>query len=75
MGYVHIPVIGGPTPAQVAAMSEAISHAGEKTLAFCRSGTRSIITWSLGRRAAGANVDELIAQAAEAGYDLSAVLG
>ncbi len=74
LDYVHIPVVGGPGPAQVAAMSDAITRSGSKTLAFCRSGTRSIITWSLGRRAEGEDVGELIAQAAEAGYDLSAVL-
>ena len=75
LDYVHIPVVGGPGPAQVAAMSEAITASGAQTLAVCRSGSRSIITWSLGRRAAGADVGELIAQGAEAGYDLSAVLG
>lgn len=74
LDYVHIPVVGGPGPAQVAAMADVVARSGVKTLAFCRSGTRSIITWSLGRRAAGADVNELIAQGAKAGYDLSAVL-
>ena len=75
LDYVHIPVVGGPGPAQVAAMAEAIARSGAKTLAFCRSGTRSIITWSLGHRAAGVDVGRLITSAAEAGYDLSGVLG
>jgi uncharacterized protein (TIGR01244 family) len=74
LDYVHIPVVGGPSPEQVAAMAEAITRSGVKTLAFCRSGTRSIITWSLGQRAAGADTGRLVACAAEAGYDLSAVL-
>jgi len=75
LDYVHIPVVGGPNPAQVAAMADAITRSGAKTLAYCRSGTRSIITWSLGRRAAGADAATLIEDAAGAGYDLTAVLG
>ena len=45
-------------------------------LAFCRSGTRSIVTWSIGQAQAGERPrDELVALGAQAGYDLSGVLG
>ena len=79
MDYVHIPVTGAATPTQVVAMGAAIDAAMEadngKVLAFCRSGTRSIVTWSRGRLASGDDRARLIAQGAEAGYDLSGVLG
>lgn len=70
--FVHIPVVGGPTPEQVAAMREAIDGAGGKVLAYCRSGTRSINTWALGQGETGR--DALIELGAAAGYDLSNVL-
>jgi uncharacterized protein (TIGR01244 family) len=76
LDYVHIPVVGGPGPAQVEAVREAVDAAKGPVLAFCRSGTRSIVTWSLGQAMSGARPrDELIGLGAAAGYDLSAVLG
>jgi uncharacterized protein (TIGR01244 family) len=45
-------------------------------LAFCRSGTRSIVTWSIGQATSGAmSRGELTALGRQAGYDLSGVLG
>lgn len=76
LAYVHIPVRGGPTPDQVAQMRDFIAASPQPVLAFCRSGTRSIVTWSLGEAAAGARPrDELIALGRQAGYDLSGPLG
>jgi len=76
LAYVHIPVRGGPTPDQVDAVAEAVAGADGPVLAFCRSGTRSIITWSLGQAASGTRPrDELVRLGADAGYDLSGVLG
>ena len=76
LAYVHIPVRGGPTPDQVEAVADAISGAKGPVLAFCRSGTRSINTGSLGQAASGARLrDELVRLGADAGYDLSGVLG
>jgi len=76
LAYVHIPVRGGPTPDQVEAVAEAVADAKGPVLAFCRSGTRSIITWSLGQAGSGAKPrDELVNLGADAGYDLSGVLG
>lgn len=53
-------------------MVEAQSQAAAsgKTLAYCASGTRSTIVWALGQ-AGTLPVDEIIATAANAGYDIS----
>ena len=75
MDYLHIPVVGAATPDQVRQMTAAISECDGKVLAFCRSGTRSITTWSRGRAAEGDDRGTLIDLAAGAGYDLSGVLG
>lgn len=73
--YVHIPVRGGPTLEQVEAVEAAIAEAKGPVLAFCRSGTRSIVTWSLGQARTGARErGELVRLGEQAGYDLSAVL-
>ncbi|RYF93257.1 MAG: TIGR01244 family phosphatase [Caulobacteraceae bacterium] len=75
MDYVHIPVRGGPTPEQVDLNREAIDAADGPVLAFCRSGTRSIVTWSIGQALAGRQDRQtLVDQGAAAGYDLTAVL-
>jgi uncharacterized protein (TIGR01244 family) len=75
VAYVHIPVRGGPTPEQVQAVEAAIAEADGPVLAFCRSGTRSIVTWSLGQASTGARPrGELVRLGEEAGYDLSGVL-
>ena len=72
LDYVHIPVRGGPTPDQVEANYRAVEAAEGPVLAFCRSGTRSIVTWSLGQfQADERSREELIELGAQAGYDLS----
>ena len=75
MGYVAIPVThAGFSETQVAAMGVALAQAqGGKVLAYCRSGTRSTLLWSLAEAARGESPDELAACAAGAGYDLSPV--
>ena len=74
--YVHIPVRGGPMPEQVEAVRVAIAAADGPVLAFCRSGTRSIVTWSLGQVSSGERSrGELVQLGREAGYDLAGVLG
>ena len=71
IGYRHIPVAGGFTPDQVAAMAEALGAAEGKVLAFCKSGTRSTFLWALAEKQRGADGAAIIEQAAGAGYDLS----
>jgi uncharacterized protein (TIGR01244 family) len=53
----------------VAAQMAALYAAGGPVLAYCASGTRSTIVWSLGS-AGLLPTDEIIAAAARAGYDL-----
>ncbi len=75
LAYAHVPVRGGPSPEQVATQHQLVGQADGPVLAFCRSGTRSIVTWALGELISGARSrDELIALGREAGYDLSGAL-
>jgi uncharacterized protein (TIGR01244 family) len=76
LAYFHIPVVGGPTPQQVDTTTQVLADADKPVLAFCRSGTRSIVTWSLSQAATGARSRQELAQLGRAaGYDLSGVLG
>jgi len=75
LAYVHVPVRGMPTAEQVDLVAAAVAAAEGPTLLFCRSGTRSIITWSLGEVAQGGDRADLAAKGAAAGYDLSGVMG
>ena len=71
LDYLWLPVVGAPTPDQADAQATAV-RAGGKTLAFCRSGTRSITAWAMGQARSGAMpVDELVRLGEGAGYDLS----
>lgn len=75
LAYFHIPVVGGPTPQQVETTEAILAEAAKPVLAFCRSGTRSIVTWSLTQAMSGARPrDELVKLGRDAGYDLSGVL-
>jgi len=76
LAYHHIPVVGSPTPQQVEATQAVLQDAAEPVLAFCRSGTRSIVTWSLAQATSGAKSrGDLVSLGRQAGYDLSGVLG
>jgi uncharacterized protein (TIGR01244 family) len=72
--YLHLPVVGRPTPDQARAQAAAVAAAKGPVLAFCRSGTRSITCWALGEAAGGGDPEELVRLAASAGYDLAPVL-
>ena len=75
MAYSHVPVVGGPNTAQVEAVAELVAEAVGPVLAFCRSGTRSIVTWSRGQQSHGLKSrEELVELGSAAGYDLSQVL-
>lgn len=74
LDYVAIPVGGSGFGApQVEAMATALAGAEGKVLAYCRSGTRSTLLWSLAQARAGADPDAIAAAAAAAGYDVSPV--
>lgn len=67
--FTYLPVVHGGFTAEILETQAGIL-AQEKTLAYCASGTRCSIVWSLGR--AGLDpVDTILATAAQAGYDLS----
>jgi len=70
--YRHLPVAGGFAAGQVAAMAELLAQA-DTTLAFCRSGTRSIFLWALAEASRDRDGEELAAIAAAAGYDLAPI--
>ena len=70
--YAYIPVRGGPTQDQVAEERSILENSEGPVLAFCRSGTRSIVTWSLGQfQADERSAEELVELGSQAGYDLS----
>ena len=71
LDYVHAHVAGMPGPDAVRAVAAAL-ETGEPMLMYCRSGTRSTVTWALAMRALDrAGPDALREAAANAGYDLS----
>ena len=70
IAYRFVPVQRGIGPAEVDAMLDAIRAICDgKMLAFCRSGTRSALTWALAKRAAGESVEDLVDRLMEAGFD------
>jgi uncharacterized protein (TIGR01244 family) len=74
MEYMHLPVVSGQWQADVVeAFADALHTLPTPILAFCRSGTRSCTLWALSACAAGEDRDAVIACAATAGYDLSAL--
>jgi uncharacterized protein (TIGR01244 family) len=76
LAYYHLPVRGGPTPEQVETTGRLMTEAERPVLAFCRSGTRSIVTWALAEAQTGRRSrQELVELGRQAGYDLSGVLG
>ncbi|HEX8193968.1 MAG TPA: TIGR01244 family sulfur transferase [Allosphingosinicella sp.] len=71
LAYAHIPIARRFTGDDIRAMGQAIQGAGAgKVLAFCKSGTRSTYLWALARQEQGVPVDQLVANAAAAGFDL-----
>lgn len=74
LDYVAIPVThAGFSEWQVAAMTEAVEGAEGKILAYCRSGTRSTLLWSLAQAKAGMHPAEIADRAAAAGYDVAPI--
>jgi uncharacterized protein (TIGR01244 family) len=72
--YLHAPFVGQPTPEAVAAVRTFAQSQGA-TLAYCRSGTRSITAWALAEGVSGRlEAETIVGYAAGAGYDLSAMV-
>jgi uncharacterized protein (TIGR01244 family) len=74
IGYAHIPIETTFSDEKVAAMGEALANAEGNVLLFCRSGTRSAYLWALARARQGADVDDMVFRAAQAGYNLRPLL-
>jgi uncharacterized protein (TIGR01244 family) len=64
----------GVNPDLIARTKAALEGSDGKVFAFCRSGTRSTTLWALSQ-AGEAPAEEIISQAAEAGYDMSHLAG
>ncbi len=74
LDYIAIPVSGaGMSAPQITTMAEALAKAEGKVLAFCRSGTRSTLLWSLAQAQGGRDPEEIAAAAAVAGYDVAPI--
>jgi uncharacterized protein (TIGR01244 family) len=73
--YIAIPVThAGFSAPQIDALDKALDAADKgKTLAFCRSGTRSTLLWSLRQARDGMPVGEIARLAGNAGYDVSMI--
>lgn len=72
LSYYALPFQGPPSPAILAEMAQLLEAARSgPVLAYCRTGTRSVTAWGMAQALSGAHdVDEVVALAAEAGYDL-----
>ena len=64
--YVHAPFAGQPTAAAV----KAAMQSRGKTLAYCRSGTRSVTAWAYAEASDGGETDYIVDAAENAGYNL-----
>lgn len=74
LSYISIPIThSGFSAPQVDAMIAALDGADGKALAYCRSGTRSTLLWSLAQAKKGMAPDEISRLAGNAGYDISPV--
>lgn len=70
LAYQAIPVgSAGFSAPQIEAMAQALSGARGKTLAFCRTGTRSIFLWALSEAKQGRDPETISCQVEAAGYD------
>ena len=68
LAYVHAPFVGQPTPEAI----DAAAKAAGPTIAYCRSGTRSVTAWALAQAKTGRLApDAVIDLARGAGYDLA----
>lgn len=74
LSYVAIPVgPAGVGDRQLDAFDAAVADNHGGVLAFCRTGTRSTTVWALAKARAGAPAEEIIREAADAGYNLAGI--
>lgn len=71
LSYLYLPVFPGQFTADlIGEMARVLAETEGPVYAYCRSGTRSCTTWALSQ-AGTLPADEIVKQAAGAGYDLS----
>lgn len=74
MKYLAIPVThSGFSEPQIKAMVRALESTEQPILAYCRSGTRSTLLWSLAEASRGMDPQKIAACASNAGYDVSPI--
>lgn len=73
IAFRHVPIVRGIGPSDVEAMQEALAASDGKLLAYCRSGTRSALTWAVAAREQGAALQDVEAAANRAGVDLTPI--
>lgn len=74
LSYHAIPVSpAGFDEEQVRTMVAALEEAAGPVLAYCRSGTRSTLLWSLAQASMGRDPEVIAAEAAGAGYDVAPI--
>lgn len=74
IAYLEVPIApGGFSLEQVEQMAQALDSASGPVLAYCRSGTRSTLLWSLVQASKGNDPAAIAAAAAAAGYDVSPI--
>jgi uncharacterized protein (TIGR01244 family) len=70
--YITIPISGmNIHPGHLDAFDEAVASAKGRILAYCRSGTRSTVLRAFARARAGEDIDAVIREAANAGYNIA----
>lgn len=60
-------------PQKAREFGETLAGAEGPVYAYCRTGTRCTMLWSMSRLIDGGNPDEIVSAAAAAGYDVSAL--
>jgi uncharacterized protein (TIGR01244 family) len=74
ISYRHVPIIRGIGPSDVEAMQEALRAADDgQVLAFCRSGSRSALTWALAVRGEGRPRGEIERKVEAAGFNVAPI--
>jgi sulfide:quinone oxidoreductase len=74
LGYTELPFQGAPPREVVEALAAAWASLPKPVLAYCRTGTRSIMAWAMAQVRLGTlSPQETIALAAKAGYDIEAL--
>lgn len=71
MTYAYAPFVGQPTADAV----KAVMAAKTRTLAYCRSGTRSITAWAMAQASENCDAQEIVEAAQDAGYNLAGMSG